>query len=92
MELNGIFEYQELVFTKAVELYKAKNPTQINFNFDLVGIMFFSKFIVVTFQERKSEGMEKQIILYTEIEMPDNDWTEYLNAQTDVSNFKYFDF
>ena len=84
MTIDNIFEYQDLVFNKAVELYKSKNQTQVNFNFDLVGVMFYTKFVVITFQERKSESMEKQILLNAEIEMSDTDWNVYIDAQKDV--------
>ena len=88
MEILNIYEYQKTAFARAVELYKAKYPLQRGFEFILVGILVDSSFVILTFMEEKTTYMDRQILLFSELQLTNDEWVHYIHTQMQISDWK----
>ena len=88
MTIENIYEYQSIAFERAIELYKARFTFQRLFEFELMGILVDSSFAIVTFMEQKTTQIDRQIVLFSELELSDEDWSHYVATQTQISEWK----
>jgi len=88
MNIGNIIDYQKLAFDRAIELYKARYTFQRPFEFELMGILVDSSFVIVTFMETKTTQIDRQMILFSELDLSAEDWDHYVATQTQISEWK----
>lgn len=88
MNIENIYDYQQLAFNRAIQLYKARFTFQRPFEFELLGIFVDASFVIATFMERKTTQIDRQLILFSELELSVEDWEHYVNTQTQISEWK----